>query len=156
MYSQKDLQTEISAKIDWLMKNNGRTLHPEWICQAVMSDHTDIAGRDADFHLCCSRLSVRKEVTQVLNRIDKDERDPRDPKRREQLTLEGFDFVHKYYVVPRKESDGIIELIAVRVDDLTDEEIDRKADEYEAMGRTCMLHADELRRYKALRHQKAS
>jgi hypothetical protein len=139
LYSFKELQDEISAKIEWLRQNNGKTLHPDWITQAVMSDHSDISGRDTDFHLCCSRLSVRKEVTQQINKVGANTPD-------NQLKLDGFDHLQQYYVVARDS-----ERVAVRIDDLTKAEVESKALEYESMGRACMQHADELRRYLSIR-----
>lgn len=141
MYSFTDLQREISAKIEWLRDNNGPTLHPDWVTQAILSDHSDITGKDADFHLCCSRISIRKEVREQINKLDAPE-----SKINKQLSLEGFEHLQQYYVVKR---DG--EQVAVRVDHLTDAEIETKAREYEAMGRSLLSHADELIRYRALR-----
>jgi hypothetical protein len=141
MYSLKDLQLEITAKIEWLKQHNGETLHPDWITQAIMSDHEDIEGKDREFHRCCSRLSVRKEVTQQINKIE--------PMRRgeiNQLTLEGFDYLQEYYVVARDK-----ELVGVRLDRMTDDEIESKALEYESMARACWMHANELRRYRESR-----
>lgn len=142
MYSLNDLKTEISAKINWLRENNGPELHPSWIAKAVMDDHSDVTGQDAEFHTCCSYALVRKEVTQQINKCEVDPTVS-------QLTLEGFDHLQHYYVVKRGE-----ERLAVRVDNLTDEELDEKAGEYDTMGRACMDHADEIRRYKAMRHER--
>jgi uncharacterized membrane protein affecting hemolysin expression len=43
------------------------------------------------------------------------------------------------------------EQIAVRIDNLTDAELEAKASEYDNMGRSLLQHADELRRYRTLR-----
>lgn len=141
MYSFTDLQREIAAKIEWLRDNNGPTLHPDWITQAVMADHPDISGPDADFYACGARVSIRKEVREQINKLEAPE-----SKLNRQLTLEGFERLQQYYVVKRDN-----EQVAVRIDHLTDAEIDAKADEYEAMGRSLLQHSDELRRYKTLR-----
>lgn len=141
MYSFTELQREIGTKIEWLKDNNGPVLHPEWITQAIMSDHADISGKDADFHVCCSRLSVRKEVTQQLNRTES-------TPTTKQLILDGFEHLQHYYVVARDD-----ERVAVRVDHMTDTELDQKAAEYDSMGRACLQHADELRRYKEVRRE---
>ena len=141
MYAYADLQREIGAKIEWLRDNNGPTLHPDWITQAVMGDHEDITGKDADFHLCCSRVSIRKEVREQINKLDLPE-----TKTNRQLSLEGFEHLQQYYVVKRDH-----EQVAVRIDALTDSEIEVKAGEYDSMGRSLLQHADELRRYKDLR-----
>lgn len=141
-YSVKDLQSEIAKKIEWLKCNNGSTLHPDWITGAVLSDHQDIHGADRDFYACCTRLEVRNETRRQLNRYRaKAEAEPD-----EQLTLEGFNRLQEYYLVDRDETQ-----VAVRIDNLSDEEIDAKAVEYESMGRGCFEHAQELYRYKELR-----
>lgn len=142
MYSMAELKNEIGAKIEWLRENNGPELHPNWIAKAIMDDHSDIQGTDADFHLCCSYAIVRKEVTQQINQTETD------PKVT-QLALDGFAHLQHYYVIERSG-----ERLAVRVDNLTDTELDGKAGEYDSMGRTCLEHADEIRRYKELRRDK--
>lgn len=141
MYAFADLQREISAKIEWLRDNNGPTLHPDWITQAVMSDHPDIAGQDADFYTCCSRVSIRKEVREQINKLAAP-----DSKDSPQLSLEGFEHLQQWYIVTRDKTQ-----VAVRIEHLTDDEIEAKANEYENMGRSLLQHADELRRYKELR-----
>ncbi len=136
MYSFAELQREISKVIDQKRALKEK-LHPSWITTAIMESHSDITGVDADFHKCCSRVSIRKEVTQQVNRIDADPANPS-----QQLILDGFDHLQSYYVVER---DG--ELVGVPVDEVSNAELLRKADEYDAMGRACMKHADEIRRY---------
>lgn len=146
-YSIKDLQEEIAKKIEWLQRNNGATLHPDWITNAVIADHPHISGEDKDFYTCCSRAEVRNETRRQLNRYRaKPDAEP-DP----QLTLEGFDRLQQYYLVDRDETQ-----VAVRIDQLTDEEIYAKAAEYEAMGRGCFQHAQELYRYVELRRAGAA
>lgn len=141
-YSTKDLQAEIARKIEWLKYNNGATLHPDWITQQVLSDHPDITGADKEFYTCCSRAQVREETRRQLNRYRaKAEAEPDS-----QLTLDGFTRLQQYYLVDRDQTQ-----VAVRVDDLTDDEIDEKVDELQGMGRGCFEHADELLRFKELR-----
>lgn len=139
MYSLSDLQQEIGAKIEYLKDHNGPVLHPDWIAQAIFADHDKIEGKDADFYKACAWTTVRREVRQQINQTESK------PNTR-QLTLEGFEHLQHYYVVTRDK-----EQVAVRVDELTDTEIEAKAGEYDSMGRACLSHADELRRYKELR-----
>jgi len=141
MYSLNQLHAEIGAKIVQLMRENAATLSPVWITQALMADHPDVQGVDADFHLCCSRMAVRKEATQQINRIANVPDNPRPA----QLILDGFDHLQQYYVIGGKEGKGI------RIDLLSDGQLLKKADEYAAMGNTCFAHAAEIRRYVELR-----
>jgi hypothetical protein len=140
MYSFNQLQQEISAKIESLMSKNDAVLNPAWIAQAVMQDHPDVFGSDADFYTCCARLSVRKEVTQQLNKTEASDKN--------QLALDGFENLQQYYIVDRAG-----ERVSVRIDRLTDAELDQKCLEYKAMGKTCIKHARDLQRYKESRSQ---
>lgn len=142
MYSFALVQREIAAKIDGLRESQHAVLHPDWIATAIMADHPDVDGEDADFHLCCSRAQVRNEVRVQLNKLKPDA----ELGAPTQLVIEGFARLQHYYSVPR---DGV--QLAVRIDALTDLEIEAKAQEQETMGRACLEHADELRRYRELR-----
>jgi hypothetical protein len=64
----------------------------------------------------------------------------------QQLVMPGFERLQTHYLVERDK-----ERVAVRIDHLTDDEIEAKACEQETMGRACFQHADELRRYRDLR-----
>ena len=136
MYKITDIDTEIHNKVEWLEANNGAILHKDWLTQAVLSDHKDVFGEDADMATCCMRETVSIHVRTYFNKHKVGaEVDP-------QLTLEGFDRLQKRYSLDR---DG--ERVLVRVHDMLPEEIIAKAEEYEAMGKACIEHADELRRF---------
>ena len=139
MYSPTDLKQEIAAKIEWLQANNGRILHPDAITDALMGDHAAISGEDADFHTCCSRSTVRDEVRRMLNRFDIKAEDRVDP----QIILAGFERLQCYYMTIRAG-----DRVAVRVDDMTAEELDAKEAELDAIAAGCMLHKGEIRRYR--------
>lgn len=136
MYTLNDLESEIAAKIEY-MRGHEEEIKPDWVTGSLMADHSDIEGKDADFHLCCSRLSVRKYVTQQINNLESPQKEDEN-----QLHLDGFEHLHLFYVITRK--DG---RIGVRIDCCTDEELEAKAKEYDSMGRACLAHAKELRRY---------
>lgn len=142
MYSLGMVDDEIKAKVAWLEENNGAVVEKEWLTNAVMSDHSDVTGDDADFAVCLARSAVADRVDRYFRsvKISTDIPDPaQDP-------LPGFKRVQKKYVFER---DG--KQVIVPVDDMTDEEIDAKADEHRAMGRGHFAHADELLRYKSIR-----
>jgi hypothetical protein len=139
MISFNEWQQAISAKLKWIRDHNGSILHPDWITEAVMKDHADISGEDADFHLFGSRGYIRSEVTAQINKIGKVKDD-------RQGTLEGFEFLQEFYVVERDKV-----LVAVSVFDMTDVEIDRKAEEKDSLAMANAKHATELRRFKELR-----
>lgn len=142
MYTHKDLEQEVCAKVAALREEGVETMHPDWIAQAIITDHSDIHGEDADFYLCCSRRDVRAEVRRQLNRM----KPAPEPESDNQLTLEGFERLQEYYLVTRDR-----EQLAVRIDLLTDAELEEKALELEAMATGCREHAAELRRYRSIR-----
>jgi len=148
VYSFSDAQREIVAKIQWLIENNGSVLHPEFIAHAVVGDHPDVNGEDADFYKCCSFAKIRDEVRQQVNRMkiatEKQEGS-------EQLVMPGFDYLQQRYFVDRDNEPCI-----VRIEEMTDDELEAKAQEREAMGRACFAHADELRRYRDLRKERVA
>ena len=138
MYSLSDLKQEIEQTIH-AMESQSR-LHPEWITQAVMSKHSDVDGDDCDFYQCCARAEVR---TQVRKRLSKYKADT-DMAVDRQIVLEGFERLQKRYLVSENG-----EQVAIRIQDMTDAQLQAKADEYRAMGAGCFQHADEIDRYRA-------
>lgn len=144
MYSFPDAQRELSAKIQWLIDNNGAVLHPRFIAHAVIDDHPDVNGEDVDFYKIVTFEKLRDEVRQQINRMKVKTEEEQESSA--QLVMPGFDYLQHRYFVPR---DG--ETCIVKIEDMTDEEIEAKAKEREAMGRACFAHADELRRYRELR-----
>lgn len=142
IYSTKDLIAEIAKKIEWLQRNNGHTLHPDWIANAVVTDHPDIRGEDSDFYVCCARSDVRNEVRRQLGKF----KVKADKESDAQLVMEGFERLQKYYLVTMDE-----EQVAVRIELMTDEQLEEKEREYMAMGDGCYKHADEIRRYRERR-----
>lgn len=148
MYSFSEAQREVIAKIEWLIANNGSVLHPELIAHQVAADHPDVNGDDADFYKCCSFAKLRDEVRQQINRMKvKTESDEGS----EQLAMPGFDYLQQRYFIERDKEPCI-----VRIEEMSDLEIEAKAKEREAMGRSCFAHADELRRYRELRAQRVA
>lgn len=139
MYSIDELRAEISAKIEWLQENNGTVLHPDAITDQIMSDHADINGDDVGFYVCCSRAMVRDQVRRSLNRFDATAiQETIDP----QIVMVGFERLQTYYLITRQK-----ERVAVRVDQMTEEEIRGKIAEMLAHIDGMSLHVRELKRY---------
>lgn len=134
----RNITEEIKITISDLMDKSESVLHPDWITMSVMSNHPDVEGEDADFALVGCKAFVRNETRKQINRIKSaDEADYP-----EQLVMPGCNHLQKYYACER---DG--ERCAVRVDMMTDDELQQKAGEYRSMGRACLDHADEIERY---------
>ena len=142
MYSLTDLQHEIEKTIERMEAQNEARLHPDWITQAVMNQHPDVDGGDADFYECCSRAEVRNQVRKRLNRY----KASADLEIDTQITLEGFERLQKRYLVTEKG-----EQVAVRIESMATKQLQEKADELRAMGAGCYQHADEIDRYLARR-----
>jgi hypothetical protein len=90
--------------------------------------------------------NVRDMVRQRINkRVGSD-----DPTPRAQIVLPGFerDRLQDYYTVSRDGAE-----VHVPVVDLTDDEIEAKAEEKRKMGAACYAHADELMRFKRWRRE---
>lgn len=148
MSYQTTLNAEIDAVIDAKLAA-GETLHPTWIAHHICAAHEPGLGdgEDADFWRHGGYRTCRDAVTQRIKRVAgiQMERSATQP------TLPGFEHVQTHYVVTR---DG--EEIGVPTDFLTDAEIDEVAARIEAMGKTCIAHARELKRLKRLRSQAAA
>ena len=135
MYSIKKLHDEIRVIICGLMEIEAK-LNPDWITQSVMRDHLLIDGQDIDFYSCCTRALVRGEVTKEINdQVDKSKPDT-------QMLFEGFVHLQQYYVIKRQGN-----LVGIRIDQMTSDELQRKAAEHYAMGNAHISHGDEILRY---------
>jgi hypothetical protein len=110
----------------------------------LMRAHSDISGKDAEFHLCCSYRALRHELREQLNRY-------RPPAEDRQLTFEGFPYLQQSYVLKRE---GVE--VSVPTDQASDDELLGKADEYESMGETLIAHALDIRRYVRVRTRKSA
>lgn len=141
-YTLAELDREIETKIEALKKMK-LYIHADFLTTSILSDHKSLSGNDADFFLVVARKTIREAVRARINKTDSLE------KTSAQLSLEGFKHLHDFYLVLRRDSRG-----AIAIEDMTDDEFDSKADEYEAMGQACIAHANELRRYKDDRRAK--
>lgn len=135
MYTMAMIDEEVKDKVRWLEEQNGKELQKAWLVNAVIQDHADINGEDADFALCCSRSAVKSRVESYFRKIKENENDPTD----EQMIFPGFRRLQKRYIVDRN-----TELVAISILDMTDDEIRNKAEEHRKMGAGHYEHADEL------------
>lgn len=139
MYTMSDLTAEIEGVIEDLERNQASRLDRDWITQQVISQHPDVEGDDADFYACITREKVRDAVRSRLNRYKAKAEVSPDP----QLILAGFERLQRYYAF----EDGQ-QQVAIRIEDMTDAQLEAKERELMAMGAGCYQHADELRRYR--------
>jgi hypothetical protein len=137
---------EIARKVEaW--DAAGKVLHPSWIAMEICNDHEeDLArGQGADWWKHRGFRAVRQDVGRFIakNYGQKAEDDA-------QHVLPGCEYVQRRYIVKRDGDD-----VAVLVEDMTDEEIEAKAQELEKRGRSCIAHADELRLFGKRRKRAA-
>jgi len=137
-YTIPDLDNEITKKAEWLILNNGKTLHKGWLVNSVMADHDDIQGDDAEFARCLSIAHVTKRVEHYFRKAKADERNPADP----QMVLPGYTVLQRMYIIERDD-----ELVGVPVGDATNDELRGKEKQMRAMGDGLYKHADEIQRY---------
>lgn len=141
-YTSAQLTQEIEQVIAQFEAESARALHPEWITQAVVQRHPDVAGVDAEFWRVVGRAEVRAQVRNRLNRYRvKPEVEPD-----AQLVLAGFERLQQRYLVAEKG-----EQVAIRVQELTAAQMLAKERELRAMGAGCFQHADEMARFRASR-----
>jgi hypothetical protein len=129
-----DIKDEVIKTID----GHNERMPATWIVQAVLSLHVKPKGKDKDFYLCCAYGHVRAVVRQTLQRMRGEEIEEHS----DQLILPGFERLQQRYII---EHDG--ELLAVPLEQMTQDEIRQKIEELHRMARGCLTHARELERY---------
>lgn len=142
-YSQEQLTNEVQSMFDEFVAA-GRSIHVDWLANTVMDKHRDVHGTDKDFYVLCAWHHVKTSIRQVVRKSKPNEESGLSSI--PQLSLPGFERIQTHYHVER---DG--EICLIRIDELSDQEIELKVEEYERMAEGCRLHAAELRRYKAQR-----
>jgi len=145
-YSSEDLTKEVETLFDSYVKT-GRSIHVDWLANAMMQRHPGIDGPDKDFYTLCAWAHIKTTIRAVVRNSKPSESGISDIP---QLSLPGFVRLQTHYHIERDS-----EICLIRIDELSDEEIELKAREYEAMAEGCRLHAAELRRYQFQRTQSA-
>lgn len=142
MYAIKDLDSEVSMKAEEMVTNG--EMPKNWLVLAVMKDHTDLHGDDALMALCCMRETVATRVNKYFSAVKAAEEET------PQIPLPGFERLQRRYVIRRNKEQTIVSVYS-----MTDEELENKAVEMEAMAEGCLKHADELRKFKSERMKQA-
>lgn len=145
MSYQDRLRTEIHAALDSLATEQ-KPWVAQWIANAICNSHADgLADNDhKEFWRHCAYMNCRDEVRRCINMRAGDQPEQEG----EQIKLFGWQHLHAYYVVNRDGED-----IGVPINDLTDEEMEAKAESYRKMAATCYAHAEELDRFRRERRR---
>lgn len=131
--------TEVTREIRRIVQEKldaGVAIRVEWLTTEIISTKDQIEGEDADFYVACGVDFIKKTVSTVIGGYA-----PK-PSTNAQIVMAGFDHLQKAYTVTRDEQ---ITLVPVTM--LTDEELEMRAQEYEAMAKGCLSHAKEIRAF---------
>lgn len=139
MQSEQSVRQEIRSLVQEKL-DAGVCVRAEWFTAEILTAKNRIEGEDADFYVSCAAQILPQIVKRVIGQYD-----PK-PVTDRQLLLPGFEHLQKAYTVQRGG-----EVVLVPVDQLTDDEIEARALEYEAMAMGCRAHAKELRVYRRTR-----
>lgn len=120
--------------------SQGHIVSVDWLTHDIVRNKSDIEGGDVEFYRVCAFTHVRDVVKRCVGKYDAK------PKSDAQLTLDGFEHLQVAYSVERSG-----QVVLVPVDQLSDEEIELRAAEYDKMARGCIGHAEELRAYRITR-----
>jgi len=131
--------TEVTREIRRIVTDKvdaGATIRVEWLTTEIIAQKDAIEGDDVDFYLACGVDFVKRVVKKVIG-----EYDPQ-VATNEQLVMDGFTQLQKAYTVRRND-----EIMLVPIHDVTDAELELRAQEYDAMAKGCIKHAQEIRVY---------
>lgn len=135
------LYAEVRAYIQDQL-DTGTIVQAEWVTNGFLASKAEPECDDADFYLLCARSHLAEIVKRCIGKYKPQ------PVTDTQLVLPGFEHLQRGYQVERE---GV--RVLVPTDLLTDDEIDARAAEYEAMAAGCRAHARELRDFKERRDQ---
>lgn len=144
MTSKRFIDGEIRLMLAELI-DAGRICDVDLLCTEYLGRKAPPEGDDADFYLVCADDFLRRNLRGLIGKLQ--------PKSTTEIELafDGFDHMQKAYPVMR---DGRQVIVPTQL--LTDEEIDDRAWELDAMAVGCTAHANELREYKRRRGNRES
>lgn len=151
MLNQKDVRREVLTAVQAHVDLD-EDIPVEWLVHAIVQEHDDIKGADAEWHTVTAFMAIRTEMRHALH-VSVDS--PRAPRRRvvgsdveadEAPQGELFDRLQPAYLVKRGKEVWLVPRAR-----LSDAELYAKADEYDAFGEGARQHAEQLRRYAAKR-----
>ena len=144
MYSASDLRKEIKEVIDDTI-GLGKRVKAAWIATEICNRHQEISGEDTEFWKFTGISDVHSEVRKFISSIKSDEEDE-EKQGALPFTMPGYRYLQKFYFVadPTNPDDGNV---GIPITEMSGEQIEAKAQEYERMAAGCVAHANELRRY---------
>jgi hypothetical protein len=130
----------INANIEKIVSDkiqSGQPVAMSWVTQEIIQAHSDISGPDTEFYIMCARHYISDLVKRQIKKYE-----PSEIGSDAQLIMEGFEHLQKAYPVEREN-----ERVIMPIDMMTNEEVQKRAEEYRAMASGCINHAKELMQY---------
>lgn len=140
---QFDYEKEVIAYITGCVMGKltcGQEVDRQWLSLEVLTHYNGIDGEHADYYRSMARKFVDNTARRVIGKLQS-----ANPGQ-SQFTMEGYEHLQIAYPMKRGET-----LKIVPVDKATDDELEARACEYDAMGAGAYAHAAEIRRYIELR-----
>lgn len=132
---QSEVRKFVTDKVD-----AGVIVRADWLAKEYIDSKGSMEADEPDFYRFCALAQVNDMVRKAIGKYD--------TKPDTEDKLPGFEHLQRAYTVTR---DGVKLLVPVH--DCADDELLERAREYEAMAKTCIAHADELRKY--IKHRSA-
>ncbi|RWD23054.1 hypothetical protein [Mesorhizobium sp.] len=136
MTQQNSVYSEVRRIIAGKIER-GETVVVDWVTHEIIASKAGIEGPDVEFYRICAFTHVKDVVKRCVGRYD-----AKPASADQQLVLAGFEHLQTAYTVLRGG-----EVVLVPVDQLTDEEVEDRAKDLDAMALGCRAHARELRSY---------
>jgi hypothetical protein len=137
MYSQKDLDLEITKLIDAAI-DHGEIVAARWLTQTILAEHSAIEGDDTPFYNLCAYEHVRESVRKVTRRYKTELRTDADM----QIVMEGFERLQVAYSVDQDGDQFIVPTVRC-----TRSQMVAKSRELQRMMDGCAQHLREMLRY---------
>lgn len=138
MENEKSLYQEVRELVASRV-SAGVIVRVEWLTTEIIAGKDRVEGDDLPFYTVCAYKHVTDVVKRCIGKYEPKATPTEDP-------LPGFEHMQKAYPVER---DG--DRVLVPVDQLSDAEIEARADEYMTMAKGCIAHAKELRAFRQMR-----
>jgi hypothetical protein len=146
MSAESNFEAEIAATVTaW--DRAGKELVPAFITHEIVTKHEAGLARTnehTEFFKHYAYKGHRKDVGAYIAKVFGDTDD--DEQKKLELLLPGFEHIQRRYIIKRSGED-----VAVHPNDMSDEEISAREQLLRRRGKRCIAHADELRRFKAIR-----
>jgi hypothetical protein len=140
MNTVSDIQKFLLDLID-VKTASKQNICASWLVTEVLQNNSKIDGYDMPFYKLCASKFVydlaKKSISKYTEMIESSE----------QMTIVGFEKLKTHYSVIRGKEIWLVDINA-----LTNEELEKRACEYEAMAVGCNLHAKEIRDFIAQRY----